>query len=43
MEADYKDEGYSSLPKLFRIFIQTLRNSLGDISTYDVGFWEIKH
>ena len=31
MEADYSDESYESVPRLLKIFIQTLRNSLGDI------------
>jgi hypothetical protein len=40
MEADYKDEDYKNLPEFIRIFIQTLRNSLGDISAMDIGFWQ---
>ena len=40
MEADYKDEDYKNLPEFIRIFIQTLRNSLGDISAMDIGFWK---
>jgi len=40
MEADYKDEDYKNLPEFVRIFIQTLRNSLGDISAMDISFWK---
>jgi hypothetical protein len=31
MEADFDDEDYQDVPRFLRIFIQTFRNSIGDI------------
>ena len=31
MEADFNNEDYQDVPRFLRIFIQTFRNSIGDI------------
>ena len=39
MEADFSEDGYDEVPKIIRIFIQTFRNSIGDIQSYNYGPW----
>ena len=39
MESDFEDNDYQEVPKFLRLFLQTFRNAIGDLTVSKYGAW----